>query len=397
VSRGRVAKLRTVLTDPILEFVETSDVIDLTWGHPGPDLLPVAEMRTAANQALDMYGPDALNYGASVGPAPILQWLRTHIGTIDSRAPADGELLITAGASQGLDLVCTMLTEPADTILVPAPTYHLALKIMRDHPLRIVPIETDAHGARTDAMADAILRLRRRGERPRAVYIIPTFGNPTSLSLIEQRRRDLVELAAGSDMLIIEDDVYRELVYDDVAPPSIWSMADAGSVIRLGSFSKTLSPGLRLGFLTANASIVDRLASGGLLDSGGGVNHFAALVAARFADQGGYLRHVTWLRAQLATRRDALVAGLLGGLPDAVFDRPSGGYFLWLRLPPGLTAQKLRPLAVTRGVDYLPGEVFGIDEIVEDDTLRLSFSLYPPERLAEGARRLSQTISDSIS
>jgi 2-aminoadipate transaminase len=380
---------------PLVQFAADAGVIDLAWGHPGSDLLPVEGLRASVGRALGRYGADALNYGASVGPGPLLEWLAGPIGAIDGRAPTTAELLVTGGASQGLDLVCTVLAEPGDVCLVPGPTYHLALGILRDHPIEVVPVATDDAGPRPDSVAATLIDLRRRGRRARLMYVVPTFGNPTGVTVPTERRRELADLAAEAGLILIEDDVYRELAYGPPPPPSLWSLAAPGSVVRLGSFSKTLAPGLRLGWLTADPATVERLADGGLLASGGGVNHFVALVVAEHARSGAYAANLERLRPALAARRDALVNGLRTHLPDASFSVPDGGYFVWARLPRGLDARTLLPIAERLGTSYLPGSVFAVDDEVDPAALRLAFSCYPPDELFEATRRLGAAVVEA--
>ncbi len=377
----------------LVQFAAEAGVIDLAWGHPGPDLLPVDALRASIDGALRRYGADALNYGASVGPGPLLEWLVGHVAAIDARAPDEADLLVTAGASQGLDLVCTVLTKPGDVCLVPSPTYHLALGILRDHLLEVEPVATDEAGVLPDAVADALARLRREGRRARLMYVVPTFGNPTGTTLPVERRRALVELATEAGLLLVEDDVYRELAYGSPPPPSLWSLAPPGTVVRLGSFSKTLAPGLRLGWLTADGPTVERLADAGLLASGGGINHLVAVAVAEHARAGAYAANVERLRPALADRRDALVTGLREHLPGASFAVPEGGYFVWLRLPGGLDARALLPIAEREGTSYLPGAVFAVDGEGDRSAVRLAFSCYAPDELVEAARRLGAAVA----
>ena len=217
---------------------------------------------------------------------------------------------------------------------------------------------------------------------------MPTFNNPTGTSLAPGRRRALVELAAAEGVLIVEDDAYRELAYDGAAPPSLWSLAPPGTVVRLGSFAKAVAPGLRLGFLTADGATIERIRGGGLLDSGGGINHFTANMVAAFCEGGGFAAQVAHLRASYRARRDALDAGLREHLPEGCAWRaPAGGFFIWLRLPPGLDADALLPRAIDAGVGYGPGPRFHLDG-GGASRVRLAFGLYPPADLAEAARRL---------
>lgn len=381
---------------PTIQLVRRPGIIELGWGHPDAALLPVAGMRRAALSVLDRAGATALAYGADQGPAALIAWLRERIARTEGRAPANDAIMITGGVSHALDQICTLCTQPDDVVLVESPTYHLAMRIMRDHPLRLVPVAVDEAGLRIDALATTIAELRRGGRPPRLLYTIPTFHNPTGVSLSDERRAALVALAAAEGMLIVEDDVYRELSYDGPAPPSLWSMAPPGVVVRLGSFAKSLAPGLRLGWLTADAALVARIVGSGLLDSGGGTNHFTAMVVAEFCAAGLFDEQVATFRAAYRVRRDALVQALGSYLPPGcTWAVPAGGFFVWVSLPEGLDAAALLPRAEATGVAYLPGARFSLDG-AGTRALRLAFSLYSPEELAEGARRLGQAIQAEI-
>jgi len=376
----------------LTQFFAAPGVIDLAWGHPDPLLLRADLVAQAAAAALRRYGPDALGYGVSAGPPPLLDWLRAHLGRIDGRVPEPAELMITAGVSQGLEMTISMLTRPGDAVLVPIPTYHLALRILREHPVRIVPVATDRDGPLPDAVAKAAAQALAEGARPRLLYTVPTSGNPTGITVPVERRRALVAAAAACGVTIVEDDVYRELAYDAPAPPSLWSLAAPGGVVRLGSFSKTLAPGLRLGWLTADAATVTRFVDGGLIDSGGGVAHFAAMVVSELTTSGAYEANLASLRASLSARRDALVAALRVHAPDVAFADPPGGYFLWLRLPDGVGARDLLPTAERHGVSYLPGDAFTAGTDLGRHHLRLAFTRYPTDDLVEAARRLGAAL-----
>ena len=374
---------------PLVQFSALPDVIDLGWGHPDPDLLPVDELRRAAGEAARRWGPDLFAYGYAQGPAPLLTWLAGRLGEVDERAPDPSAIVITAGASNALDMTITQSTQPGDVALVESPTYHIAVKLLRDHALEVVPIRRDADGADLDDLTAALDRLQRAGRQPRLFYTIPTFHNPTGGVMPLDRRIELVRLAESRELLIVEDDAYRELFYDEPPPPSLWSLATPGSVVRVGSFSKTLAPGLRVGFLTAEPRMTTRLSQSGLLDSGGGIAHVPALTVAVLAESGFYARHVERLRSAYAARRDALVGALASGLPETVgLKRPDGGFFVWLTLPAGRSASALLELAQGRGVSFMPGNAFSLTDGLEAN-LRLSFSRYGPDQLEEAGHRIS--------
>lgn len=189
-------------------------------------------MRRATVAALDKHGSNGLQYGDTRGAGPLLEWLSARIAQHEGRAPADDEIMLTGGNSAALDMLLALVAKPGDAVLVESPTYHLALRILHDHQLEIIPIPSDGNGLRVETVAQALEKLRLAGKRACALYTVPTFNNPTGVSLSEPRRRDLVALAEQETLLVIEDDVYRELAYDGPPPASLWSIASAGVVAR---------------------------------------------------------------------------------------------------------------------------------------------------------------------
>lgn len=259
-------------------------------------------------------------------------------------------MLVSGGNSQALGHVLTVLTTPGDVVLVESPTYNLALGIMRDHPVEVVGVSLDEDGLQLGALQATLAELCAVGKRARLLYTIPTFHNPAGVCLSAQRRQDLLAIAAERGLVVVEDDVYRELVYEGPAPPALWALRGEAPVVRLGSFSKTLAPGLRVGWINASAGPLERLAAAGVLKSGGCVSQFGGSVVARLLASGGYDQHVAELRRTYASRRDALAAALREHLPAGCsFATPAGGFFIWLTLPAGLAATVLLPMAEARG------------------------------------------------
>ena len=377
---------------PIGQFVQRPGIIDLAWGHPDPDLLPVDGLRRAADRVFEHYGTDALSYGSAAGPGPLIACLCDRLREGDTQLTPDS-VVISAGNSHALDLIATLLTKPGDVVLVEAPTYHLAIRIFRDHPVDLVPVPTDAGGLQVDALEEIVAGLRRSNRTVRLLYTVPTFNNPTGTSLAADRREALVRFAETAELLIIEDDAYRELSYDGPAPASLFSLAHAGTVVRLGSFAKSLAPGLRTGFITADPALASRIRNSGVLDSGGGISHFSSLVVAEFMANGDYARNVERLRDAYRTRRNALIAALTEYLGDrATWQVPAGGYFVWLTLPSGQDAASYLPAAEAHGVSYIIGRPFFLPQNQGSDCLRLAFSRYPADLLAEAGRRLAGTL-----
>jgi 2-aminoadipate transaminase len=376
---------------PVLQYVHRDGILDLGWGHPLDEALPVTEWAEATAQALRRYGPAALTYGYGAGPGPLVEWLAAHLGDTDP-----GQLFVTAGASHALELVTQHLLRAGDVVVADSPTYHLALRILGDRGVEVVPAPRDPEGLflDVDGVREVVERARAAGRRVPLLYLVPTFGNPTGASLPDDRRVALVRLAGTVGLTIVEDDTYRELFFEAPAPASLWSLAAGGEVIRIGSFAKTVAPGLRLGFVTAPAEVVARLAGLGYVDSGGGVNHTTALAMATFGESGGYASHVARLRALYAGQRDVLVGALRSAAPSLPeVPTPGGGWFLWLPLPPGVTGTALLPAAEEHGVSFVEGNRFHVGGVGGDDRVRLAYSMLPPEDLITAATRFGAALN----
>lgn len=380
------------MDDGLGQFHAAEGSINLALGHPAPALLPAELFADTARAAIRRYGHGSLDYGAGPGPRPMLEQVRGRLADIDARVPALDEILITSGTSAGIDQVATLMTRPGDVVLVESPTYHLALRIFSDHPVGLEPVPCDAEGIDVDAVVAAARRLRAAGRTVRLVYSVPTFANPTGVSISAARRRALAQALVAEDLVLVEDDAYRELPYDGAPPPSVWSEAAPGAVIRLGSFSKSLAPGVRLGYVTASGEIVERFLNSGLVDSGGGTAHLSAIIVSEFMASGAYAANVEQLRAAYRLRRDALVEGVRTHLPQAQFRVPAGGYFLWLTLP-GADTGPLLAAADAVGVRFVPGQRFSTEPGKGASSLRLAFSYYEPADLAEGTRRIAQALA----
>jgi 2-aminoadipate transaminase len=370
--------------------------VEFAFGEPDPALLPVGLVREAAERALSSYAAaGALAYGSTPGPEPLRAAVAARTVAREGLPLTADDVLVSGGNSQALGQVLTDLTRPGDVVYVERPTYNLALGILADHPVDVVGVPMDGEGLDIEALEDAVRAAKAAGRRPRLAYIIPTFHNPTGVSLSPARRERLLRLARQEELVLVEDDVYRELAYDGTAPPALRALDPGAPVVRLGSFSKSLAPGLRLGWIDAPPGLRGRIAADGVLESGGCVSQFSAHVVAALLEAGVYAAHTAALRLAYASRRDALVAALGEDLPPGCrLVVPSGGFFLWLSLPAGLTATALLPAAERRRVGFAPGRTFCTDG--EDGSVRLAFSLYDETALAEGARRLAAALREAV-
>ncbi|NJK80957.1 MAG: PLP-dependent aminotransferase family protein [Chloroflexaceae bacterium] len=369
-------------------------IIEFGWGHPDPALLPLDDLRRAARMAFIVYGADALAYGAEQGPGSLIAELCDLLAQRGVVPPSPETIFVTAGVSHAIDLLCTLYTRPGDVALVQAPVYHLALKILRDHGLTLVPVASDEHGLQPDALEAALHTLAQDGQHATLLYTIPTFANPTGSVLSAERRAAVVDIAVKYGLLVLEDDVYYDLWYDTPPPPPLAAYPHEGRVVRLGSFSKIVAPGLRLGWLQADPTIVQRCVTSGVIDSGGGINHLTAHIATSYVRHGYLTRHIDQLRASYRTRRDTLLAALAAHLPETCqVYHPGGGFFVWLSLPEDVDSAAFRMRAEAAGVSYLSGDRFYSNE-QQSNAVRLAFSLLSPADLEEGAARLGRVLSE---
>ena len=364
-------------------------MIDLGVGQPAPGLLPLELMRTATAHRIAQEDPlPWLAYGVEQGNGFFRDALARFLTRGYGLPVAASDLFVTNGASQGLAMICSLFTRPGDKVIVEDPTYFLALRIFADHGLEVVGVPMDDNGMLVDALEEKLAE-----HRPALVYTIPTFHNPSSVTLSEARRERLVELSVRHDFVIVADEVYQLLSYRSAPPPPLAAWAGADTVLSLGSFSKILAPGLRLGWIQAGARRIDRLVHNGLLDSGGGLSPFTSSMVQSAIELGLQDQHLGDLRRAYLERATALCAALREHLPSTVgFDTPDGGFFLWLRLPEEIDARDLLPIARKHDVAFQPGSTFSCTRGARSHA-RLCFAYYSCEELTEGAIRLARALN----
>ncbi len=373
------------MTSEILQSTIPPHLIDLGVGNPGPDMLPLDLLRQAAAHALAQGDASPLQYGYEAGDVRFREALAGFLKAQYDLKIDRGQLFVSNGVSQALDLICTLHTQPGDVVFVEEPTYFLALRIFADHRLRVVGLPTDEHGLVIGALEDGLRR-----QRPALLYTIPTHQNPSGATLPLQRRQRLVELSQEHGFLVLADEVYHCLTYGATPPPPLASFVDAGTVLSLGSFSKILAPGLRLGWVQGRADRLQTLAQCGLLDSGGGLNPFTAAVVRSALELGLQGQHLDFVRQVYAGRLAALDIALqrhLGG--QLSYRRPDGGFFIWARLADGRDAGSLMETAHAHGVSFRPGVRFSSQGGLRD-AIRLCFAYYDEARLEQGVARLAQ-------
>lgn len=358
--------------------------IDFGNGQPSLSLLPTAALRTAADHFLAPQDASWLQYGADQGEEPFREALAAFLTRRYAAPVAASQLMTTSGNSQALDLICTRFTKPGDTIFVEEPTYFLALDVFRDHGLHVVGIPIDAQGMRLGALRDALA-----AHRPVLLYTIPSFQNPTGITLAAERRVPLLEACAAHDVLVVADEVYQLLDFGHAPPPSLATFDSAARVLSLGSFSKICAPGLRLGWIHGAPALLDTLMASGLVQSGGGLNPFTSGVVRSLLTLGLADTGLDALKRVYAERSAVLCDALRRAMPDVHFIAPEGGYFVWVELPAGESATALLPFARAEGVTFHPGTRF-VTRDRFDDALRLSFAHYDGPALVEGVQRLAR-------
>lgn len=360
-------------------------MIDLGVGDPDFALLPLDLLRRAAEACFSKGDPAFLQYGAEQGDG----YFRMALAKFLSRGygfPVDPDnLFVTNGISSALDLICTQFTRPGDTIFVEEPTYFLALRIFADHDLRIIPIQTDKDGLVIEALKEKLA-----GFQPKFLYTVPTFQNPGGYTLPLDRRDKLVQLSQEYDFIIVADEVYHFLNYSERRVNPFAAYTDLETVISLSSFSKILAPGLRLGWMQARPDKIKPLVTSGLLDSGGGLNPFTSAIVRELLEAGDLERNISSLIAAYRSRLAVMDTSLRRELPQAVFETPQGGFFIWVRLP-GVDAEKLQQKALDFKVGFRPGIRFSSQGGMRD-YVRLCYAFYDEEKIAEGIRRLRQCL-----
>ncbi|MFE5538804.1 PLP-dependent aminotransferase family protein [Streptomyces sp. NPDC056492] len=383
------ARATAVAGSPIREILALTarpGVISFAGGLPAPELFDTEGLRAAYDAAFAESAPRALQYSTTEGAPELREAVAARVTARGLKTGAD-DLVVTTGSQQALTLITSTLVEPGDAVLVENPTYLAALQCFGLAGARVIPVPCDGEGMLPDELEEIVAR-----ERPKLLYSVPTFQNPTGRTLPGARRAAVAEIAARRGLWLVEDDPYGELRFEGAEVP--WLAAHPGAEDRtalLGSFSKVMAPGLRLGWLRApealrRAAAVTKQAADLHTST---VDQLAAAHYLRTADLDA---HIATVRTAYRERRDALLAALGSALPEgSEWNRPEGGMFVWARLPEGHDAGALLPAAISRGVAFVPGAPFHTGT-PDPRTLRLSFTTHTPAEITEGLARLGAAV-----
>jgi 2-aminoadipate transaminase len=398
----RTRTIKSSAIRELLKLTQRPEIISFAGGLPASELFPTDRFRMACCKVLEEQSRHALQYGATEGYEPLREMVARHIARYGIKARTEN-VLITSGSQQALDLIGKLLINPGDRVLVEAPTYLGALQAFSVYGADYVSVPSDENGLCSELLEGPL----RSG--PKFMYVLPNFQNPGGTTLSEGRRHQLVLLADKYGVPIVEDDPYGQLRYEgEHLPPLVVIDREnlrrdngysIGNVIYLSTFSKTLAPGLRLGWIVAPPEVISKLVQ---LKQGADLHTstFVQMVAYEVARDNFLDEHVKLIRRVYRERRDVMLQSLQEFFPPEVsWTHPLGGLFLWVTLPAGLSAQKLFEAALRENVAFVPGDSFYAPNGSHDDALRhmrLNFSAAPPEQIREGIRRLSVAVKQQL-
>jgi 2-aminoadipate transaminase len=356
------------------------DMISFARGAPSSDILPAGPVREAAARALEADWERALSYGTGIGHPALCEWIAERHGHLE---PA--QVMVTNGSLEAGAMLFAHLLKPGDRVAVEQPSYDRTLLLLGRLGVDLVPVPLEEDGLDVEALESALA-----AGPLRLVHVIPNFHNPAGCTLSAAKRERLVELADEHGFWIFEDDPYRELPFEEQPPPTMLSADGAGRVIHSSSFSKTVSPGVRVGYLAGPADEIRALAKHAN-EQYISPNMLAEAIVLELCRSGNLDRNIEFVRGALRERRDALVTALRERLPEAEFVVPGGGYFLWLDLADDVDSERLRQAAVEEGVGFIAGPDFMLEG--GESSLRLSFASVPPGRIDEGVARLERALA----
>lgn len=379
----------------LLKLTRRGGIISFAGGLPDPATFPVQELKAITAHIFDRDAGLALQYGPTEGDHRLRDELVRWMAKDGIRCTRD-QVLITIGSQQGLDIIGRVFLDPGDVVIVELPSYMAALQVFRSYRAQMTGVAQDDEGMRVDLLEQTLADLRQQGRRPKLIYVVPDFQNPSGVSMTRERRVRLLELAREYRTLVVEDSPYRELRYEGAAPPPVAALEAEGRVIYLSTFSKTLCPGLRVAWMAASDELIRQFVT-----AKQGMDlccpAFTQAIAAEFCAEGHIYTRIPAIIDLYRRKRDVMLRALEREMPDGVtWTRPQGGLFVWVRLPEGMDTEQLLPVAVEEeGVAYVAGSGFHADGGGRN-AMRLNFSFPSPEEIEEGIRRLANLVQRQL-
>ena len=381
---NRAKALKSSVIREILKVTANPQVISFAGGLPAPESFPVAQMKAAFDHVLKNDPQSALQYSTTDGYAPLREWVANRMSTNGATITPD-QVIIVSGSQQALDLIAKVFIDPNDKVLVETPTYLGALQAFSMFDPKYVSVDSDENGLIPEALTAEVAK------DAKFLYALPNFQNPTGRMMSEERRQTLVEKAREHDLLVVEDDPYGALWYEAAPPASLLSRMPE-RVIHMGSFSKVLAPGLRLGYLIAPVEITKKFEQ-----AKQATDLHTSTIAQRVVYEvvkDGFLdEHIPSIRQRYKNQAHAMLDALTTYMPKGVtWNQPAGGMFLWVTLPDGMNSEKMLDKVFAHNVAYVPGTPFYANE-AQTNTLRLAFVTVPPEKIQEGVKRMGEVFS----
>ena len=387
----RMEGVRSSATRDLFAAAGQSDMVSFAGGMPDIARVPNELVLAAAREAILDHGAEALQYGSSEGREPLRRIISGLMAEIGARVRPD-DVVVTAGAQQGLDLLAKVFLDPGDVIITEGPTYLGALQAFSAYQPRVVCVPMDERGMLTDVLEQRLRELGPQGAK--FIYTIPNFQNPRGVTMAPERRRRLLELAREYDIPVIEDDPYGRLRFEGGHMRPLRALDE--DVVYLGTFSKIFAPGLRLGWVVAPSAIRRKLLLAKQAADLCG-SSYAQLTAEGYFSGTSWRRVLRHLVTAYAARRDVMLEALAEYFPaEARWSMPEGGFFLWVELPSFLDLGALLPEAVEHGVTYVPGSAFYPDGRTGRNCMRLAFCYASPDEIREGVRRLAEVLEDRL-
>jgi 2-aminoadipate transaminase len=391
-SRTRV--MRSSAMRDMMAVTQRPEVISLAGGLPETGSFPPESFAAAANQIAAESCARALQYGPTEGIVETKDCIAQVMAAEDMRVDPD-DVLVTTGGQQVIDLVTKTLIDPGDVVIAEGPTYPGAVPVFSSYQADVVQIDTDADGMQVDRLPEVLDRLDREGRRPKFVYTVPSFQNPAGVTMSLERRRRLVEIANERELLILEDNPYGLLRYEGAREPTLYSLDGGVYVMYLGTFSKILSPGIRLGWVVAPPPVLEKI-NLGKQAADLCTSTLSQLMVSAFFKQGMWRDYVDSLNEIHRGRRDAMLDALAEFFPhQAEWTRPGGGLFVWVTLPDFIDTTDLLARALRDNVAFVPGEGAYLDGRGRS-SMRLNFSGSDEDTIREGVRRIGEVVAEQV-
>lgn len=391
----RAKEMRASEVRELLKLLLVPDMISFAGGLPNPESFPVELVREIACDVLDKDGAKALQYGITEGHAPFREVLAEWMNKKGMKVSKDN-MLVVSGSQQVIDLMAKVFIDPRDTVVVSAPTYLAGLTGFGALQASFESIPLDSNNMRVDILEERLAKNAKRGNRPKIVYVLPNFHNPAGVTMPEKSRRKLVELAAEYDFIILEDDPYGELRYVGKDIPPIKSFDDEGRVVYMSTFSKILSPGLRVGWVAADVEILKKLIIS-KQSTDVCTNVLGQRIAHEYVARGHVGPQVERIKRLYGRKLKVMLEAMTEFMPEGVtWERPEGGMFLWVTLPSGVDPDDLLKKALKKRVAFVQGKAFFADPRDGSNNIRLNFTFPDDEKIVEGLRRLGSVINQEL-